>query len=852
MKFDFKKVIPHALAIVVFLIVSLVYTKPALDGKVLQQSDMTQWKGMSKDAENYKVKHGVYPEWTNNMFSGMPSYQIAFNNNATLPGWVAQVLGLHLPTPTLYFFLACVCMYILALVLGLGPWIGIFGALAFAFSTYNPIIVATGHHTKMMSLALIPAILAGLYLIYEKKYWLGAVLTAFGTAGLFAYAHYQVIFYFFMIVAFMGIAYWITSIKAGQIKQMIVGTIIAAMAIVLGIMANSVTIMTTFDYSKATIRDGSALAKTKAADKSTSIAPSQISATGLDSAYAFSYSMSVPEPLVMVVPRLFGGGGNDPLPEDGKTVEALSDVSSKFGQQAAQQLSQGLGAYWGGIGSTVGPPYSGAIICVLALFGMFIIDKKYKWWMASIILLSIIMSWGGYFYSFNGWLLNHLPYYNKFRAPSMIIVIPQILLPIMAMLTIQKLTSTNFDLAANKIKIRNGLIAVGVLLILIIGFYFTSSFLSNYDQQGLKQVSTSTQMAPEVKQVYKQLYTALAEDRQTIALHDILRMMFILIIGAAIIFACLKKWIKPVVAICVLAAVSFIDLITIDNKYLSSESYQEPNESNGIILEPELTEQPINAQIVKMGKESGDTIYRVFDARQSRTIGSQRIGVSPFQDASQAYYHNMVGGYHPAKLSNYQDLWENQISKGNQDALDMLNTRYIMVNDQRGGDSVMVNPNANGPAWFVKHIEYVDGPAAIMKRLDHFSSKDTAIVDKQYQTTIGNQPQFDSAASIKVTLYDNDNLAYAIDTKSNQFAVLSEVYYKNGWQAFVDGKETPIVPVDYVLRGIVIPAGTKKLELVFTPKSYLTGKMLTNVASIIMLILLAVAIVFDFRKKKIA
>src|ERR1700712_2467105 len=305
MKFDFKKVLPHLIAIVVFLLVSVVYTKPALDGKVLQQHDMMNWKGMSKDAENYKVKHGFYPEWSNSMFGGMPTFQIAFNNNATVPGLVPAALGLFLPTPTSYFFLCCICMYLLSQVLGLKPWTGIFGALAFAFATYNPVIIGVGHHTKMMSIAILPAILAGLYLIYDRRYWLGAAITSLCTAGLFAYTHYQVIYYLFIVIGFMGAAYWITSIKAGKIKQMLIGTGVAALSLGLGILANSVTLLTTMDYAKATIRDGSVLANDK--PKSDKPSTSQVTSTGLDSSYAFSYSMGIAEPLVLAVPNLFGG-----------------------------------------------------------------------------------------------------------------------------------------------------------------------------------------------------------------------------------------------------------------------------------------------------------------------------------------------------------------------------------------------------------------------------------------------------------------------------------------------------------------------------------------------------------------
>lgn len=827
MKITQKPWFAHVLAIGIFLLVAVLYCRPALEGKVLQQHDWIQWTGMSKDAENYKTKHGVYPQWTQGIFSGMPSYQIAFNSNARVGWLLPEVLGLFLPNPIKYFFLACICFYLLTVVLRLRPWVGILGALAFAYATYDPVIISVGHHTKMISIALMPGVLAGLMLITQKKYWLGAGFLALFMTSIMAMNHMQIAYYLLIIMAALGISYAIVWVAQKEFKHLLLSLLFAVIGLSVGVFSTAVQLFTTYEYAQRTIRGGSALAETAS---NSSVKPGKIGKSGLDSAYAMSYSMSIPEPLVLAVPRLFGGSNSDPLPEDGKLAEVFGQY-----QGLAQQFP--ANAYWGGIGATSGPPYSGAIICFLAIFAFFVVDNQNRWWILGAISLAILLSWGGYFYGFNGFLLKHLPFYDKFRAPSMAIVIPQLLLPLLAVLGLQQLSIKDFDLKKQLPAIKAGLIAIAVFSLLLLSFYFTADFTSGYEKEMLKQVNSLPDA--QTKEVYKAAFKALAEDRQGIALKDILRSLALAAAAGAVVWLMVRKTLPTIWSGVILTVLVFSDLIVIDSIYLNSDSYSEKAEQNGnTYVDAELIPTPVNLMI-----QQDTSVYRVFDARQQKTVNGQRRGVDPFSDASQAFHHRMINGYHAAKLSIYQDLIENQISKGNQRVFNMLNTKYFIINDSRGNDSAAGNPDAMGPAWLVKGIQFVQGARAEMNALDSLPVNDSAVVDASFKAAIPALPIWDSSASIRVSSYDNDDIAYTVSGAVHpQFAVLSEIYYDAGWEAYADGKRVPIVKTNYVLRGVPLPAGTQRLELHFAPSSYKTGYTVSFILQIVIFLLLGIGI----------
>src|SRR5258706_1284453 len=383
---NWKKLLPHVVAIVVFLVVAVVYCKPALEDKVLQQSDITQWKGSVHESQVFYEQHGYSPLWTSSMFSGMPTFQITAPSNNVLPSYFHTIMTLGLPGPIQFFFLACISFYLLCVMLRINPYVGIMGSLAFAYATYNPVIISVGHATKMWSIAYMPALLGSFILIYEKKYWIGATLTALFTSTLIAMNHPQVDYYFFLMIALMTLFYAVSWIRQKDWSHLVKALLFAAGAAIIGISTNAATLLSTYEYQKETIRGGGSVL-TDTAQKGNK------SQTGLDKDYAFSYSMGIAEPFVLMVPRMFGGSGDheELSQENSKAMEALASLPAQLQQQLP------ILDYWGGIRDvggltfTSGPPYAGAIICLLAILALFVIDKKYKWWMLTAFGLAVIM-----------------------------------------------------------------------------------------------------------------------------------------------------------------------------------------------------------------------------------------------------------------------------------------------------------------------------------------------------------------------------------------------------------------------------------------------------------------------------
>jgi len=817
-KGTFQKLLPHLIAVVVFLLVAVLYCRPALEGKVISQHDVTQWEGAMQNSVEYKETHGEFPLWTNGMFSGMPAFQIGYPSNSYVPWIVHNILTLSLPKPIQFFFLACICFYFLCIVLKVNPYAGIFGALSFAYATYNPIIIVAGHDTKMWAIAYMPALLASILLVFDRKYWLGAGLTALFTSVMIAMNHPQIAYYFFIAVGIMTVFLIIRWIKAKEYTHLAKALAFTFVAGLIGLLSNAVTILSTYEYQKETIRGGySELTEAAAGDAD----------NGLSKDYAFSYSMGLSEPFVMLVPRMFGGssGGAEVKPEDSKALEALSSLP----QELQQQLP--MSYYWGGIsksGPTSGPPYVGAVVCFLALLGMFLLDGKHKWWMFSVILLSVVMSWGDYFEGFNTFLYHYLPLYNKFRAPSMILVIPQLLLPALAVLTLHKIAFTeNFKDIWPSLK--KGLLATGGVILLLLAFYFSFDFMGASDKAVLQQVAAAGQ--PQLSQYIDTFYDGLKDDRKALMLGDIFRTLGYIAVAFGIIYFLLKKSIKPTVAFGLIALLSLIDLLSVDSHYLNSETYIEQTEN-----ETAFQQTAADAAIL-----ADKSYYRVFN-----------VSGNAFAEAITSYTYNSIGGYHAVKLRLYQDLIENQLSKPtlNMPVLNMLNVKYLIQKDAAGlTQNYQANPGALGAAWFVKHVQFVPDAKAEMNALDSFNARDTAFVQASFKNEMQGAV-LDGSGTIELVKNDNDIITYKSNSATGGFAVFSEIFYNAGWKAFVDGKEAPIVRTNYVLRGLSLPAGTHEVVFRFEPQGFFTGETLTTVFSILMLLLLAVGIFMEWKTSK--
>jgi NADH:ubiquinone oxidoreductase subunit 6 (subunit J) len=809
----FQRILPHLVAYAVFMIVALIYCHPVLMDKELGQSDVLQWKAAVQQSEEYKRTHGAYPLWTNALFSGMPTFQIGYPSNNYIPWWAHSIMTLGLPKPTQFFFLACICFYFLCIVLGVNPYIGIFGGLSFAYATYNPVIISVGHDTKMWSIAYMPALLGSIILVFNRRYWLGAALTALFTSVLIAMNHPQIAYYLFIAIAIMTVFFIVRWIRARELRHMAMALGFTIVAGIVGLLTNAVNILSTYEYQKETIRGGySDLAPATGDDAK----------TGLRKDYAFDYSMGIAEPFVMMVPRMFGGSSDkDERGEKSKTTAYLTSI----GQQA------GASYYWGDIGGvgTSGPPYVGAVVCFLAILAMFVLDNKHKWWMFTTIILTIIMSWGGHFEEVNLLFYKYLPLYNKFRAPSMILVIPQLLLPALAVMGLHKIAFWNEKEPLWPL-LKKGLIATGVVFAVLLLMYASFDFMSEQDKQTLQQIRDTQ---PQSLELYTGYMNALKEDRQALMLGDIGRTLGYSAAAFLVIWLLYKRKIAAVTGALIIAGLSFIDLMAIDTTYLNADNYKPKLEEGMSIV-------PLGAADATL--QGDKSFFRVFNE-----------GGSAFAENLTSYYYNSVGGYHPAKLRLYNDLIDSQLRKGNLAVYSMLNAKYFIQRDPQTGatSAVRTNPMALGNAWFIRTLSFVRDAPTEMKALDHLNPRDTAVVQESQRSKLGAlPPSFPAAGTIQLVKNDNDIVTYRSSSTANEFAVFSEVYYEAGWKAFIDNKETPIVKVNYALRGLPVPAGNHDIVFRFEPQGYMQGKTLTTIFSVLLVLLLAAGIFFDRRSRR--
>ncbi|MFT4155473.1 YfhO family protein [Parafilimonas sp.] len=818
-KFNWSKVMPHLIAIAVFLVVALIYCKPALQGKVLQQSDIIHWKGMAQNSFTYKETHGHFPLWTNGMFSGMPAYQIAMDpNNPFNLIYIHSVLSLFLGKPFQFFFLLCLGFYFLSQVYKADYRIGIAGALAYAYSSFSPILVVAGHESQVLVMAYMPALLGAVLLVYQKKYWVGAALTALFTSLFIALNHLQVTYYFLIVACFMTLYYVMQWIRAKEYKHLIKSLVIVGITGIIGVASNMVILATTYDFSKATMRNGVLdLDSNNTATKT----------TGLPVDYAFQWSFEKPEVLSILVPNIYGGvsGGDNGLDKNSHFAK-LATQSGVPEDQAAQLASQ-MPTYWGEQPFTSGPVYLGAIICFLFVFGMIYLRRKDKWWMLAVSVLAIMMSWGRFFPELNNFLFNYLPMYNKFRVPTYTLIIPQLIFPLLSVVTLQQLFFAEKDKAYTwkKLKI-SGYVTAGAFLVIAM-LYSSFTYESSTDSSTVNYLS---QLTGGNKDVANNFYNALKQDRQSLFGSDIMRSLIFAALAFAFVWLYIKDKLKAPYAMLAILLLSSIDILAVGRRYLNDNKFQTKEDQQAQSFTPSAVDQQIL-------QDTG--YYRVLNISAS----------DPFQDAMTSYFHNSVGGYNPAKLAIYQDLITYQLNgKLNINVLNMLNTKYVINRGQQGAEA-QVNPGNLGACWFTKQVAYVKDDAAAMRALDKNNPADSAIIEEAEKSKIAFAPSFDSTASIHLIKNDNDVITYSSKSNTNQFAVFSEIYYDRGWKAYVDDKETPIVRTDYVLRGLAVPAGAHNIRFEFKPASFYNSLIVAIIASAIVWLLLAITAFLYFRNK---
>jgi len=822
-----QKIQPHAIALGIFFIISCLYCLPAFKGMIVAQHDVEGWKGMAQQSIEFKEKYGHFPLWTNAIFSGMPAFQIATGSmhNITI-AWLHHVFILFLPEPAGLFFLACGGFYILCLSLGIRSRLAILGSLAYAFASYNAVIVAVGHTTKFSSMGYAPAVLAGIILLTQRRYLLGFIVTLVFSTQLFWQNHVQIVYYTLLIALCIAIAFLIKSIRDKELLHFGKVGGLALVAGILGMLSFSVVLFPTYDYSRETMRGGrSELSKPGGAETK--------SKGGLDKDYAFGYSYGITEVLTIAAPRMYGGSSGE-MPAGSATAAAFVEKTG-MSEEQADQYARSLSSYWGPQGMTSGAVYFGAAICLLFIFGLVFYTGWHRQWIVAASILGIVLAWGKNLEFVNYFLFDYLPFYNKFRAPSMAMVIPQLTFPLLAALGLESIIARKNDIRDFWKKFKSAATIAGIFAAVLVILYFMLDYRSETDNMYrtqlssgmLQQMSQQGQPTPEMQQQAddfgRSVFNAIKADRQSMYGSDLIRSLIFMALALAIVYFYGKDKLKPAFAITALTAVVFIDLIGIDLRYLNSDKYVE-EENYADIFAP----TPADQQILQ-----DTSYYRVFNNSDG----------DPFQlsgaTSRTSYLHNSVGGYHPAKLALYEDIIRNQLERGNINVFNMLNTKYF-ITAAPGSNQPMVqqNPNALGPAWFVKAIRYVNNANEEMAALNNFTPSDTAIADKREQAKIKIPGTVDSAATVELIENVNDKITYRSNSRTDGFAVFSEVYFPNGWKAFIDGKETPIARVNYVLRGLSVPAGQHTIEFTFAPSSYYTGDKISLVVGILSILIL--------------
>ena len=805
MSFDFKKIQSDLIAIVVFAAISLLYCLPQLQGKKLSQHDNISWQGMAHEAMAYHDSTGKDVLWSNSMFGGMPtytSYVAAANTNYT--GYIQIVLQ-AVGKPAYFFFIAMVCFYLLMRVLGVNKWLGMIGAFAYAFSSYNAIIISVGHETKMLTMGYIPAAIAGLYLIYKEKWLTGAALWGLGITLMACNNHFQVIYYYLFIFVAFGIVMFYFAIKDGKMKQFLISSVIAVVVGLIGAGPAMTSIMPTNEYAKATMRGGAS--ELSGHDKKTN--------GGLDKEYAFRWSNGIGETFCIMIPYLYGGSSGEPADEAPKTNEITGGRADK------------LPLYWGPQPFISGPVYFGAVICFLFVLGIMVVRSPHKWWIVAASFFGIMLSWGKNFEGINYFLFDHLPMLNKFRTPSMALVIPQFLFPLLGLWAMQEILvgKQNAQDLLKKLKIAVGITA-GLCIILGVGGSMFFNFAGAEDGQMQEEIAK-----------------ALRADRASLAMMSGIKSAAYILVAAGLIWAFLTDKIKPVVLIAGLAVVMAIDLLPVSRNYLNDTNYEDAAEYDAV-FQP----RDVDRAIMK----DKDPYYRVLD-----------LSRDTYNDAVQAYFHKCIGGYSPAKMESYQDIIDRHLSRGfNGEVLNMLNTKYIIVGGQKSAPQVMPNPNACGNAWFVDEVKWVSTADDEINGLNAahlgdtvkvpgaFEPKKTAIIRDNFKSVMGSYTfGKDSAAYVKLDRYGLDDISFKSNNSKDGLAVFSDIYYENGWKAFVDGKETPIMKTDYILRAIKVPAGAHSIEFHFHPASFYNAQKIAMVSSILLILIALGAIAQLFRKQ---
>ena len=800
MNFSLKKFGIHFLVILGFALVAVLYFNPVLKGQKIYQSDIVQYTGMAKQQIDFRDVYDAESYWTNSAYGGMPTYQLG----AKYPHNYIKKLDLalrFLPRPADYLFLYLFGFYILLLVLKVDYKVAVLGALAFGFSTYLIIILGVGHNLKAHAIAYMPLVLSGIILTYQKRYFLGFIITVVASGLELVTNHPQMSYYLGFLIVILAISYFVQAYKSNQLKAFFKASGILIVAAILAFGMNATNLLATSEYTKESTRGQSEL--TINADGSV-----KEQTTGLESAYITQYSYGILETFNLFIPRFMGGGNRENLGKDSETYKAFRALGATPLQ--ALQESEQAPMYWGDQPIVEAPAYVGAVVIFLFVLALFLYNGRFKWWLIAGVLTSLLLSYGKNLSFLTNFFIDYIPLYNKFRAVSSIQVILELCIPLLATLGLTQLFHKDVSSKMKLDALKKSLSIVGGLTVLFLVFKNSLfDFVGNSDGQFQQYYGVS-------------FVEAIRADRSAIFSADSLRTLLFVLAAASLIFAYIKQKLSQNTTIIILGLILVFDLVGVDRRYVNSDDF----------VPAIKVDRPYQANSITKELLKDTTNFRVFDMSDNSTKTS--------------YFHNSIGGYHAAKLRRFQELQEFHIDKNNFEVLNMLNTKYIIYQDKEGETRYFENEKTNGNAWFVDAIESYDSADEEILALNKIKTNTTAIAN----STELSSRRFtkDSTASIQLVDYKLNQLVY--DTKSSEdgFAVFSEIYYKNGWSATLDGTPVDHYNVNYVLRGMEIPKGSHRVVFQFNPTVVKTGSTIALISTVLVVILMLGIAILNSRK----
>ena len=800
-----ERIYPHAIAVLGFILISLIYFYPVLQGKKIAQSDIAQYTGMAKEQIDFRASENSEPYWTNSAFGGMPTYQLGANYPHEYINKLDSALRI-LPRPADYLFLYFLGFYVLLLVLKADPLKAFFGALAFGFSTYLIIILGVGHNAKAHAIAYMPLVVAGVLLVFQRRFLVGGLLTMFAAALELNANHPQMTYYLLFLILIITAFYIYKQLKDKEYKSLFTAFGIFVIAGILAIGANATSLLATAEYAKYSTRGKSELTFSPDGSKSTSD-------NAMTHDYITEYSYGIAESFNLISPRIFGGSNGENIGANTNMYEFL--IGKSVPEDQAKEFVSSMPAYWGDQPIVAAPAYIGAVVFFLCLVALFLDKRKIKYVFVAGTVVSLILSWGKNFPILTDFFIDTIPMYNKFRAVSSIQVILELCIPVLAIMGLQSFFKEE---KAQQLK---GLYLSGGVFFGIIAFLIAIksqfSFSGGSDAYYLQNYGS-------------EFINALKEDRKSLYSADLLRSGFLVLLAFGLLWFFVKNKISKSTAVILVGIIMISDLFFIDKNYVNAKSFVSPSEVD-------VPFQPTASDLEILRDTSH---YRVFEVDGNMS------------SARASYFHQSIGGYSAVKPRRMQQLFDYQIAKNNMEVLNMLNTKFIIQTDKEGKEFPTYNPNHNGNAWFVQMVKFVNSPDQEMKALDSLDSKKVVVV---------NQPEFgpffkgdltsfnvDSTATIQLLSYQPNHLKYVSNNSNPGVAVFSEMYYADGWNATIDGESASHFRADYALRAMKIPAGKHSIEFKFEPQVVKTGSTIALISFILMILLLGVAIYIEQKK----